>query len=205
MTAGRGGADGDDRGQAPPPYPPPGPYGPYSAPPGPQPGPAPEPAERPLTVRAGLGAFVAWTVLGLAGFVFIFANWAEFTDELLRQPGFQDQDLADAGIEPAAFFDALGTLFLVLGVLWTALMLMFIWFAWRGYGWARIVLWSFAGISLVLRLGGLGQGSSPFPFLDTLGIFQFLVVTAGVVLLAARPATEWFRSEKERRAQARRR
>ena len=208
MTSGQGGTDGDDRGQVPPPYPP---YGPYGPPPGPppygygpaplaRPGPPPEPVERPLHVRAGLGAFIAWLVLGLAGFVFVSANWDEFSGEVLAQPGFQEEELAQSGIDPGAFLDTLGTLVLVFGILYTALLLLFVWFAWRGYGWARIVLFVLGGISLVFGLPGLTAGSSPFPFLTSLGFFQVLVVATGVVLLAGRPATEWFRSEKERRA-----
>ena len=203
MTTAQGGTDGGDREQVPPPYPPPGPYGP----PGPfgPPGPPPEPAERPLQVRAGLGAFIAWLVLGLASIVFVGANWDEFADEVLAQPGFEEEQLTESGIDPAEFLDTLGALFLLLGVLITALLLLFVWFAWRGYGWARIVLWVLGGLSLVFGLGGLGAGSSPFPFLTGLGFFQFLVVATGVVLLASRPANEWFRSEKERRASGRRR
>jgi hypothetical protein len=192
MTSGQGGPSGPPPGQ--PPYG----YG-YGPAPAARPGP-PQPAERPLQVRAGLGAFIAWIVLGLASFVFVAAHWDEFSEEVLVQPGFREDELAEAGIEPAAFLDTLGALFLVFGVLYTALLLMFVWFAWRGYGWARIVLFVLGGLSLVLGLGGLGSGSSPFPFLTGLGFFQFLVVATGVVLLAGRPATEWFRSEKERRA-----
>jgi hypothetical protein len=216
MTSGQGGAGGHDQGRERPPYPPPGPYGapgphgppgsPWQHPPGygPAPsartGPPPEPRERPLPVRAGLGAFIAWTVLGLASFVLAFAHWDEFSAGVLSQPSFQDEQLRESGIDPAAFVDTLGTLFLVVGLLYTALLLMFIWFAWRGYGWARVVLWVLGGIALVFGLAGLGAGSSPFPFLSGLSFFQVLVLTVGVVLLAGRPATEWFRSEKERRA-----
>src|SRR5215212_11225473 len=81
----------------PPPYGPPGPppWGTSTAPGFGQP--PPEAKERPLSVRAGLGAFVVSIVLNLAGSVFALANWDEYVGQTLAQePRFQDPQLQTA-------------------------------------------------------------------------------------------------------------
>jgi hypothetical protein len=86
------------------------------------------------------------------------------------------------------------------GVVVTLLQLLFIWFAWRGYNWARIVLWVIGGLGVASGIAGVLTQSSPLPFLNVLSVFQVLALAAGVVLLALKPSNEWFRHEKWRRA-----
>jgi hypothetical protein len=165
-------------------------------------GPPPEPKERPLTVRAGLGAFMVSIVLSVASSLFAWANWDDFVDQVLADQTMRDQ-LAVDGLDPEAFVDTFMTAFIVVGLFFTGLYLLFVWFAWRGYNWARIVLWVLGGLGIVSGLFGLGgaaAGSSPFPSLTALSIFSFLAVLVGVVLLAMKPSNEWFAYEKWRRA-----
>jgi hypothetical protein len=153
-------------------------------------------------VRAGLGAFVASIVLNLAGSVFTFANWDRYVDAALaEQPQFQDTELQAAGIDPQTFVQGLATFFVVLSLVFTALYALSVWFAWRGHNWARIVLFVIGGLGIA---GGLlnvsGAGSSPFPSLTALSLFSFGAVLVGVVLLARKPSSEWYASEKWRRS-----
>ena len=81
-----------------------------------------------------------------------------------------------------------------------ALFAMFIWFAWNGRNWARIVLWVLGGISVAFGLigfataaGGAGAAIAQNGFVTALGVFGLLLTIAGIVLLAMKPANEWYR------------
>ena len=190
----------------------PGPYGP--PPPGsgyapmPAPGhgqPPPEPKERPLLVRAGLGAFVVAIVLNLAGSVYSFANWDEFVSRTLAaDPAFQDTQFQETGFDTASFVEGLSTVVIVVSLVFAALYGLFVWFAWRGHNWARIVLFVLGGLGIASGVGNLATaGASPFPSLTALSLFSVLALLVGVVLLSRRPSGEWFASEKWRRAMTR--
>jgi hypothetical protein len=222
MTSGQG--SGPESGQPPYGQPPPGqpPYGPppYGAPPQGQPpyGPpgylpapsaptgwgndAPRALERPVTVRAGLGAFIGSIVLSVVSSIVTIANWDRFVSYLQAQLEAQGQQLEGTGVN----IDEVATLGLRVGIAFSivflALYLLFVWFAWRGYNWARIVLWVLGGVGVVFGLYGLASGSvgGPFPFVTALGGFQYLFTAAGVVLLALKPSNEWFRYRKWLRA-----
>jgi magnesium-transporting ATPase (P-type) len=188
----------------PPPYGQPGPP-PYGYAPMPSTGygqPPPEPKERPLTVRAGLGAFMVTIVLGIASTLFAWANWDAFIDQTLaQQPGFQDPQFQESGLDAKAFADTFMTVFVVVGLIIAGLYVLFVWFAWRGYNWARIVLFVLGGLGIASGLANLASiGASPFPSLTALSLFSFLAVLVGVVLLARKPSSEWFASEKWRRS-----
>jgi hypothetical protein len=164
--------------------------------------PPPEPKERPLTVRAGLGAFMVSIALSVASTLYAWANWDTFIDQALaQQPGFQDPQFEEAGVDAAALADTFMTVFIVVGLLFTGLYLLFVWFAWRGFNWARIVLFVLGGLGIAGGLVNLASiGSSPFPSLTALSMFSFGAVLVGVVLLARRPSSEWYASEKWRRS-----
>jgi hypothetical protein len=86
---------------------------------------------------------------------------------------------------------------LVIGVgvaaLSVALYGLFVWFAWRGRNWARIVLWVLGGLGLLGGLLTLAGAGSPLPFLNGLNVFRMLLVLVGVVALALTPSNDWFR------------
>ncbi len=195
-----------------------GPYGPpppgWNAPPPPAPGhqypgyaPAPsapvgygpgvpQAMERPTSVRAGLGAFLGSMALSAVAQVVTLLNWQKIVDWSFADAGLDqdvDVELARQTAEAAALF---GT---VLGVVFIAVYGLFVWFAWRGYNWARIVLWVLAGLGIASGLVGVAVGS-PLPFLDALGVFQLLLLIAAVVLLALKPSHEWYRFRGWQRA-----
>ena len=223
MTSGEG-QQGNPQGQppqgqqpGPPPHGQPGPYGPPSQPPygaqpygqpygyGPMPSagygqPPPEPKERPLTVRAGLGAFTASFLLGLGSSILNAINPPD-TLPFPTDPQFEQQ----TGIDPEAFSEAAqeGSVVasLVFGILFAGLYLLFIWFAWKGHNWARIVLWVLGGLSLAFSPFTFGLLGELLPASQVaLLFFQLLAVLVGVVLLAMRPSNEWYAHEKRRRA-----
>jgi len=81
----------------------------------------------------------------------------------------------------------------VISLIFVGLEAMFLWFAWNGRNWARIVLWVIGGFGIISGLFAVLGGSSTSGFLDTLSVIQFLLVLAGVVLLAMAPSNEWYR------------
>jgi hypothetical protein len=193
--------------QAPPGYPqgPPGPqgygpqgYGPQgygpapSAPPG-WGGQAPQALERPTTARVGIGAFMAYVILGAIAVVVRFSDLDSLVDQALAAARDQGDDVQITRATAHAVVIAIGVIQLV----FAALVAMFIWFAWNGRNWARIVLWVIGGIGV---LGGLltlaGGTDSSSGFLSTLSVIQFLLVLGGVVALALKPSNDWYRYRK---------
>jgi hypothetical protein len=195
-----------------------GPYGPppqsWNAPPPPAPGhqypgyaPAPsaqvgygpgvpQAMERPLTVRAGLGAFIGWIVLNVVAQVVTLLNWQTIIDWTFANAGLEQEADAELAQQTAEAGALIGT---VVGFVFIAVYGLFVWFAWRGHNWARIVLWVLAGLGIVSGLVGVAVGS-PLPFLDALGVFQLLLLVAAVVLLALKPSSEWYRFRGWQRA-----
>lgn len=225
MTAGQGGGpygdqpdggQGDPAGQggrpqgwnAPPPYPqgaqPPYPQGspPYGQPyPGYGPAPsaptgygAQQPLERPGTVRAGIGAFIANLILGVIVSIITFAD----IDTIIRQAvaAANDPAVTESVVRTGIVVGA------VIGLIVVGLQALFIWFAWQGRNWARVVLWVLGGLGVVsglISLGGAGSAGQS-GFLTGIGFFQLLLDIAGVVLLAMKPSNEWYRYRSWQRA-----
>jgi hypothetical protein len=209
MTSGQGGQYGQpDEGQggqpqgwnAPPPpgqNPPPGqPWPGYAPAPSAPPGyGAPAPVERPMTVRAGLGAFVASLVLGIVATIVTFAD----VDTLVAQAQ------ASAGADGAELTEDVARAAIVVGAVIAlviyGLYVLFLWFAWKGRNWARIVLFVLGGLSVVSGLVGLSAGGTgQNGFLTSLGVFQLLLTIAGIVLLAMKPSNDWYRFRGWQRA-----
>jgi hypothetical protein len=81
----------------------------------------------------------------------------------------------------------------VLGLVLIALNVLFLWSAWQGRNWARIVLWVLGGLSVLGGLYGLTADTGQTGFLTSLSVFQLLLLIAGLVLLALAPSNEWYR------------
>jgi hypothetical protein len=152
--------------------------------------------ERPMSVRAGLGAFLGSMALSAVAQVVTLLNWREVIDWAFTNAGIDqgaDTDTAMAGAEAGAKIG------IVVGFLFIAVYGLFVWFAWKGRNWARIVLWVLAGLGIASGLAGLAVGS-PLPFLSALGVFQLLLLIAAAVLLALKPSNEWYRFRGWQRA-----
>jgi hypothetical protein len=142
------------------------------------------PTERPSTVKLGVGAFLANTLLGLLASVITFSDM----DSLVASGTTEglDQNSVRAALVVGA----------VIGLIFLAIYLVVLWFAWQGRNWARVVLWVLGGLSVVSGLAGLGNGSG---VLSLLSVLQLLLVIAGIVFLALKPSNEWYRAETQRR------
>ncbi|MGY1693034.1 hypothetical protein [Geodermatophilus sp. SYSU D01105] len=205
MTSGQGGQDPQQgwqtppQGWQPPPpqgwqAPPPGQYGYTPAPsaPGWEPPPAPE---RPTTVRVGIGAFLATLILG------VISSLVQFSD----LDGLVAETVAVAN-DPALTEDVVRASLVVgavIGLLLVALEALFIWFAWNGRNWARVVLWVLGGLSVLFgltALGGAAGGVAGSGFLDSLSVFTLLLTVVGIVALAMKPSNEWYAAVGRRRA-----
>jgi hypothetical protein len=152
--------------------------------------------ERPTTVRAGLGAFLGSMALGAVAQVVTLLNFKTILNWSFNNAGIQQGADRDAALRAADLFARVGV---VIGFLFIAVYGLFVWFAWRGHNWARVVLWVFAGLGIVSGLAGLGIGS-PLPFLAALGGFQTLLLIAAAVLLALKPSNEWYKFRSWQRA-----
>src|SRR3954467_7714359 len=151
-------------------------------------GAAPRPVERPVTVRAGIGAFMANLILGIIAAIVTFSDLH----------GLINRAMAEAQVQGSAALteDAARAVILVsavISLIFVGLEAMFLWFAWNGRNWARIVLWVIGGFGIISGLFAVLGGSSTSGFLDTLSVIQFLLVLAGVILLALAPSIEGYR------------
>lgn len=154
---------------------------------------APPAMERPTTVRAGIGALVASLVLGVIAAIVSFSD----IDTLIGQQLEVNTDpaLTEEVIRSGIVIGAIVTLIFV------GLQILFLWFAWKGRNWARIVIWVLGGLSVVFGLAGSAAGGPQSTgFLTSLGWFQLLLTAAGIVLLALKPSNEWYRFRGWQRA-----
>lgn len=157
---------------------------------------APAPVERPLTVRAGIGAFVGSIALSIAGYVITLLNLDTVAELATDQPGMGEMSREEAEMV-AAMSDTFGAVGLGIGLLFTGVFALFVWFAWRGQNWARIVLWVLGGLGIVFSLIGAGMSSSfgvaTLPALTVLTWFEVVFDAVAIVLLALKPSNEWYR------------
>jgi len=187
-----------------------GPYGPPQGwdappPPGQPPYPAYAPApvgqgappamERPDTVRAGIGAFVASLLVGLISSVVTLSDFDAFVRRAVAASA-GNADLTESLIRTSLKIG------IVVGLLFVALQVMFIWFAWRGANWARIVLWVLGGLQVAAGLVGLSGSASSGQtgFTTSMAVFQLIFTAAGIVLLALKTSSEWYRFRSWQRA-----
>jgi hypothetical protein len=160
---------------------------------------APRPMERPVTVRAGVGAFLAALVLSAIGMVATVANWDQALDWALAQEDLTLDDPSLDGMPVAEFAELALQMSIAFSVLVIVLESLFIWFAWKGRNWARIVLWVLGGLAL-LSVPFSATASGPLPFVTALTWFQIGLTFAGVVLLALKPSNDWYRFRKWQRS-----
>ena len=158
----------------------------------------PAPVERPVTVRAGIGAFVGSIVLSLVAHVITLLNWDEVMAGALTSAEAELGGLPAEEAELAAdFAETFGMIGLVVGLLFTAVFALFVWFAWKGHNWARIVLWVLAGLGILFGLIGAGSSAAlgvvTLPTIQFLSWVEMLFDAVAIVLLALKPSHEWYR------------
>ncbi|MGY1697958.1 hypothetical protein ACI780_23935 [Geodermatophilus sp. SYSU D00814] len=178
------------------------PYGGYgSAPAAPDSWGAPAPVERPQAVKLGVGAWLASTLLGVLGAIVTFAQFDELVDQALVDQGLDPADYQ--GVSDATSAGVI-TASVVFALVFVGLQLLFIWFAWQGRNWARIVLWVLGGLAVLSSLVGLAGGATGTSgLLTVLSLVQTVLVVVGIVALAAKPANAWYRYRGWQRARSR--
>src|SRR3712207_5781041 len=131
----------------------------------------PEAPERPTTVRVGVGAFMATLILGLIGSLVQFSGLEDLVAQEVARASDPviTEDVIRAGLVVGV----------VIGLLLVALEALFIWFAWKGRNWARIVLIVLGGLSAVFGLAGLGTATASTGFLDSLSVISLLLTIVG--------------------------
>src|SRR4051794_1389845 len=140
--------------------------------------------ERPLVVRAGLGAFVAALILWVI----------ELAVELTDFDGFVERALSGLADDPRLTEEMLRTatwLAVAALLLFAALQALFVWFAWSGRNWARIVLCVLGGMAVIGLLSAVGNTDGRSAFVASLDVFRLLLNAAGLALLLQKPAQEW--------------
>jgi hypothetical protein len=148
--------------------------------------------ERPLVVRAALGAFVAELILWVVELAVELTDFDGFVDRAV--PGLADNpDLTEEMLRTATW------LAVVVLVLFAGLQALFIWLAWRGRNWARIVLCVLGGVAAIGLLSAVGEADGRTAFIASLDVFRLLLNAAGVVLLLQKPAQEWYRDRRRQR------
>jgi hypothetical protein len=141
-------------------------------------------------------------VLGVISAVVTFLNWDVLISDALSRLRTQGQ-LSPATLKATA--DLGLKVGVVAAIVSVVLYGLFVWFAWRGRNWARIVLWVLGGLGLLGGMFSLAGPGSPVPFLAGLNVFRVLLVLVGVVGLALKPSNEWFRYQSWLRATGQRR
>jgi magnesium-transporting ATPase (P-type) len=153
----------------------------------------PPPMERPLVVRAGLGAFVAELILWVI----------ELAVELTDFDGFVQRAVSGLADKPELTDEMLrtaGWLTVVVLALVAALQALFIWFAWQGRNWARIVLCVVGGMAAVGLLSAVGAQDGRTAFAASVDVFRLLLNVVGFALLLQKPAQAWYRDRRRQRA-----
>ena len=126
-------------------------------------------------------------MLGLIGSVVVFTDLDSMIAQAMAAAGGESPEVTEEIIRAGLIIGS------VFGLILVALNVLFLWFAWQGRNWARIVLWVLGGLSVLSGLYGLTADTGQSGFLSSLSVFQLLLLAAGLVLLALQPSNEWYR------------
>jgi len=159
--------------------------GPYN----PMPGEPPQgPVVRGLAPAQVLNAvrlmFVS-AALGLLGLIVVLATKDSLRKEILKK----NRDYSASKLDDVV--NAAVTIGIVIGLVFIILYVLLALQVGKGKNWARIVTWVLAGLGAVAGLAGLAQPSPAAS--KILSVIGAVIDIAIIVLLAQRPANEYFR------------
>ena len=167
----------------------------WPAPAAPPPLPGP-PAPRPRSVTVGVALWAVGIALSVAQSVWSLAH----VDQLLADAARRTPPGGIAVDPQGGLLHDLAVAGGVFGLVWALAYAVFLALAWQGRNWARVVVWSLGGLGL-FGLAGLVGGVPAVQ--GTLLVLSQLFTLAGIVLLALRPANDWYRLRgAQRRAAA---
>jgi hypothetical protein len=159
---------------------------------------APAPVRRPRAVHLGVGAWLASVLFSGVGIAVTFALLDRSSDRALVERGLAPADVAV--LRDGATADVLA-IAMVIALVLAALQLVVVILAWLGRRWARIVLWVLGGLTVVSTVAELAAGTAiSGPAATVVSILQALLVAAGSLALATRPANDWYRHRARQRA-----
>jgi hypothetical protein len=166
-------------------------YNPYGQPGfGTPPGSRPDVAPPPDVVRA-TWLMIASVVIGVIGAIITFASGDSIKDSIREG----DSTLTASEVD-SAYNVIVGTA-VVFGLLFAVLYLLLAWQVRKGKNWARITTWVLAGLGVLGGLLGLlGNGTG---LEKGLNVIQLLIAIGIIVLLARKPANEYFAAMRGRR------
>jgi hypothetical protein len=145
--------------------------------------------ERPFPVRAGLAAYIAGLVLGLISVIYQFTDLTAVIDDTAEG--------SNLSVSDPAFLRTVFIVVLVFQLAWYVIQGLFVYFAWTGRHWARVVLWVLGGVGIVFGVSG-AFGHSYLPgFLQGLSFFRYVLLVAAVAFLAQRTANAWYRNRRQ--------
>lgn len=147
---------------------------------------------RPPPVTYAIYALIANMVIGLINSALVFANKDAYIAQALAKTGLDPSSAAAV----SAFSDIAFTVGAIFGLFFVALWAMFVWFAWKGHNWARVVIWVFGGLALISAFAAFG---SPLGTVVALTVVSLLLTLTAVVLLALKPSNDWYRFQGEAR------
>lgn len=158
----------------------------YPASSSPAPG-AAGPVTPPQQVNIAFWLYIVGAALSLISLIVSLATIGSLKDDLQRQLAAQGQQISDGALN--ATVTASITVAIVFGILYIAAYVLFAVFMRRGANWARIVLLIVTVLSLFGVLGGFGVGAA-----------RLVVGVIATVLIFLKPANEYFREVKARKA-----
>jgi hypothetical protein len=138
----------------------------------------------PPSVVNAVRLVVARVVLALVGVVVTLGSQDAMRSAMVKASPTLDQSSLDLAVKAAVGVSV------VAGVVFAIVSGVLAWLLLRGKNWARIVVWVFAGISVVLGLVGLAQAANGLNL--AVGLLDLCLDVAIIVLLARRSSAAFF-------------
>ncbi len=139
----------------------------------------------PASVVNAARLIVVRIVLALLGVIVTLTTQDSVRSALAKASPTMDQHSLDVATRVAVTVSVVSAV--VFAILWGVLA----WLIVKGKNWARIVIWVFAGLTLLFGLISLLQPSGVLSLV--MGVVDVGLAAAIIVLLAQRPSTEFFR------------
>ncbi|MGH3902776.1 MAG: hypothetical protein ACRDTE_01030 [Pseudonocardiaceae bacterium] len=143
---------------------------------------------RPKEVDYSFWLWVTNFALGLVGLIFFVGEFDTIRDTALEEARRQGGAIDDAQLESITTTALI--IAVIIGVLFSALQVLFAFFMRKGRNWARIVLAVFGGLSVLSGLYSLATASGGQL---ALSMISLLVVIGAVVTMFLAAANPWFR------------
>lgn len=150
--------------------------------------PRPQADNRPKEVDTSFWLWISYFALGVLGIFFTYPQTQQIRNEAMREALAKNPELDQTAFEN--FMTVAVNVGLALGLLFVAVLIVFVYLIRGGRNWARIVLAVIGGLGLLFGLLGLA-GASGLSVL--LALIQLLLLTGAIVTMFRPAANAWFR------------